>query len=151
MDSVEGVASAHPAVYNHNVETVPRLYSSVRPQADYGRSLRLLAYVASRHPEVRTKSGLMVGLGEHREEVLEVMRDLRANGCQMLTIGQYLQPSSSHAAVARFIPPGEFEEYRRAGEKMGFLAIASGPFVRSSYRASDLVEMRETISREGSV
>jgi lipoic acid synthetase len=148
MDSVDQIAQVRPAVYNHNVETVPRLYAAIRPQAEYLRSVRLLERVASRHSSVRTKSGLMVGLGETRDEVLGVMRDLRRAGCQMLTIGQYLQPSRRQAPVERFVPPEEFDEYRRAGEEMGFAAVAAGPFVRSSYRAWDLTGQAGTTSQE---
>jgi len=151
MDSVETVASAWPAVYNHNVETVPRLYAAIRPQADYARSVRVLEYVASRHPSVRTKSGLMVGLGESRDEVLGVMHDLRRAGCRMLTIGQYLQPSRRQAPVERFVTPEEFDNYRREGEAMGFAATAAGPFVRSSYRAVNLTAQADATSQENGV
>ncbi len=148
MDRVETVVSARPAVYNHNVETAPRLYAAIRPQAEYARSLRLLEYVASRHAPVRTKSGLMVGLGETRDEVVGVMRDLSEAGCRMLTIGQYLQPSPRHAPVARFVTPEEFDDYRRAAEEMGFAAVAAGPFVRSSYQALELTEKAGAASQE---
>jgi len=122
-------------VFNHNLETVPRLYRKARPGADYRWSLELLARFGERHPEVPTKSGIMLGLGEELEEVHEVMRDLRAHGVTMLTLGQYLQPSREHLPVKRFVTPGEFDELRRLGESMGFANVASGPMVRSSYHA----------------
>jgi lipoic acid synthetase len=124
-----------PDVFNHNLETVPRLYRQARPGADYEHSLDLLAGFAARHPGVPTKSGLMLGLGEAHDEIEQVMRDLRDHGCQMLTLGQYLQPSRDHLPVDRFVHPDEFEELRRLGESMGFSNVASGPMVRSSYHA----------------
>ena len=124
-----------PDVFNHNLETVPRLYRQARPGADYQESLDLLRAFSERHPEVPTKSGLMLGLGEEREEIEQVMRDLRNHGCRMLTLGQYLQPTRSHLPVARFVHPDEFDDLRRLGEKMGFVNVASGPMVRSSYHA----------------
>jgi lipoic acid synthetase len=128
-------AEALPDVFNHNLETVPRLYRRSRPGADYQGSLRLLREFKSRHPSVRTKSGLMVGLGEERDEILAVMADLRAQGCDMLTIGQYLQPSREHLPVLRYWTPEELEALRTAGEAMGFANVASGAMVRSSYHA----------------
>jgi lipoic acid synthetase len=128
-------AEALPDVFNHNLETVPRLYRRSRPGADYQGSLRLLREFKSRHPTVRTKSGLMVGLGEERDEILAVMADLRAHGCDMLTIGQYLQPSREHLPVLRYWTPEELEALRTAGEAMGFANVASGAMVRSSYHA----------------
>jgi lipoic acid synthetase len=133
--AIERVASAHPHVYNHNVETAPRLYAEVRPQADYRRSLALLRRVKDRHPELRTKSGLMVGLGETPDEVLAVLGDLREAGCEMVTIGQYLQPSPRHLPVREFVAPEQFAVYEARARAMGFAAVASGPFVRSSYHA----------------
>ncbi len=137
--AIDRVIDARPDVFNHNVETVPRLYSRVRPQADYRRSLAVLAHARERAGElaipVCTKSGLMVGLGETENEVLEVMRDLRRAGCEILTIGQYLAPSRRHFPVAKYIDPQQFKSYEIAGEKMGFSAVAAGPFVRSSYQA----------------
>lgn len=133
--AIERVASAHPHVYNHNVETAPRLYAQVRPQADYRRSLALLRLVKDRHPELRTKSGLMVGLGETPDELLAVLGDLREAGCEMVTIGQYLQPSPRHLPVREFVAPGQFAVYEAQARAMGFAAVASGPFVRSSYHA----------------
>jgi len=133
LDAFTG--DAVPDVFNHNLETVPRLYREARPGADYAGSLTLLREFKARHPAVPTKSGLMLGLGEEREEVLEVMRDIRANGCDMLTLGQYLQPSREHLPVRRFWTPEEFDALRVEGESMGFGSVASGPMVRSSYHA----------------
>jgi lipoic acid synthetase len=124
-----------PDVLNHNLETVPRLYESVRPGADYHGSLNLLFQFKKLHPNVDTKSGLMVGLGERKEEIIQVMNDLRANGVDMLTIGQYLQPSKFHLAVERYVTPEEFREYETIGYELGFKNVASGPMVRSSYHA----------------
>jgi lipoic acid synthetase len=132
------VVEERPEVINHNVETVPRLYPAVRPQASYLRSLELLSVVKDLNPGTVTKSGLMLGLGETKDEVLGVMRDLREARCDLLTIGQYLRPSEKHHPVIHYVPPGEFDEYRRIGIDMGFAAVASGPLVRSSYRAADL-------------
>jgi len=120
---------------------VPRLYRLVRPEADYRRSLDLLARVRLRDPSVVTKSGLMMGLGERPEEVRSVFGDLRTAGCRVLTIGQYLRPSEAHLAVARFVPPDEFRAWREEALEVGFEAVASGPFVRSSYRAREIFEM----------
>ncbi len=136
--SLKMVISAHPEVINHNIETVPRLYHEVRPKADYKRSLELLLKVKRLEPEIVTKSGLMLGLGERREEILQVMQDLREVGCELLTLGQYLRPSPKHHPVARFVPPEEFEEYRAIGKKMGFTEVASAPLVRSSFKAAQL-------------
>ena len=124
-----------PDVLNHNLETVPRLYREARPGADYAGSLRLLADFKARHPSVPTKSGLMLGLGESEDEVISVMRDLRAHHCDMLTLGQYLQPTREHLPVRRYWTPDEFDRLRRAGEALGFSNVASGPMVRSSYHA----------------
>ncbi len=126
-----------PDVFNHNVETVPRLYQAARPAGDYERSLELLAAFGARHPRVPTKSGLMVGLGEEIPEVEQVMRDLRDHDCNMLTIGQYLAPSQAHLPVARYVHPDEFDALRDAGYAMGFAHVASGPMVRSSYHADE--------------
>jgi lipoyl synthase len=133
LDAFSG--EAVPDVFNHNLETVPRLYRRARPGADYLGSLRLLRDFKERYPRVPTKSGLMLGLGEEREEVLAVMSDLRARGCDMLTLGQYLQPSREHLPVLRYWTPEELEDLRIAGEAMGFASVASGPMVRSSYHA----------------
>lgn len=124
-----------PDVFNHNLETIPRLYKAVRPGSDYAWSLNLIKRFKALYPNIATKSGLMLGLGESIEEVVEVMRDLRAHNCDMLTLGQYLQPSKHHLAVERFVHPDEFEELRKTGEKLGFSNVASGPLVRSSYHA----------------
>lgn len=124
-----------PDVFNHNLENVPRLYREVRPGADYNWSLELLKIFKQEFPDIPTKSGLMVGLGETNEEILDVMRDLRQHGVTMLTIGQYLQPSRHHLKVERYVPPEEFDMFRAEAEKMGFEHAACGPFVRSSYHA----------------
>jgi len=124
-----------PDVFNHNLETVPRLYKQARPGSDYDWSLDLLERFKALHPHVPTKSGLMLGLGEEIEEIEQVMRDLRAHGVNMLTLGQYLQPSRHHLPVARYVHPDEFERLRVIGEQMGFSHVASGPMVRSSYHA----------------
>ncbi len=133
--SLETVLAARPDVFNHNIETVRRLQRSIRPSADYERSLAVLAMAAAWGPPVRVKSGLMVGLGETDDEIEEAMRDLRAAGCALLTIGQYLAPSAGHAPVARFVEPDRFDRFGRRAREMGFTAVASGPLVRSSYRA----------------
>jgi len=129
------LAATPPDVMNHNLETVPRLYKAVRPGADYAHSLELLRQFKARVPAVPTKSGIMLGLGETDDEVLEVLRDLRAQGATMLTVGQYLQPSGHHLAVERFVEPAQFEALGRAAEVMGFVNAACGPMVRSSYHA----------------
>jgi lipoic acid synthetase len=133
--ALEVVVAARPDVFNHNLETVPRLYPSIRPGARYYHSLRLLDRVKALDPAVFTKSGLMVGLGEARGEVLQVMDDLRSAEVDFLTIGQYLQPSVKHAAVDRFVEPREFEEYAAAARGKGFLLVAATPLTRSSYHA----------------
>jgi lipoyl synthase len=132
------VADASPAVLNHNVETVPRLYSGVRPQAEYGRSLELLKRAKLLDGNLLTKSGFMLGLGESRDEVAEVMADLRLAGCDLLTIGQYLRPSLEHHKLVRYIPPEEFEEYQVKGRELGFASVMSGPLVRSSFHAAEM-------------
>ncbi|MBA2492946.1 MAG: lipoyl synthase [Gammaproteobacteria bacterium] len=129
------IAEAPPDVFNHNLETVPRLYRQARPGSDYQWSLSLLQRFKAAHPRIPTKSGLMLGLGEELAEVEQVMRDLRAHGCDMLTLGQYLQPSRHHLPVARFVTPREFDQLGEAGRRMGFSHVASGPMVRSSYHA----------------
>ena len=138
--AVDAVADALPDVFNHNVETVPRLYPTVRPAADFERSLGVLARVQERHPSMPTKSGLMLGLGETASEVEDVMRELRAAGCDLLTLGQYLRPSTRHLPVAEFVEPAVFAALRRRALELGFAAVASDPFVRSSYHASELSE-----------
>jgi lipoic acid synthetase len=129
------LSESPPDVFNHNLETVPRLYRQARPGADYQVSLELLQAFKQRQPMVPTKSGIMLGLGEARSEVEQVMRDLRDQGCEMLTLGQYLQPSRDHLPVARYVSPQEFDELRELGETLGFSNVASGPMVRSSYHA----------------
>jgi len=132
---VQFAGDAVPDVFNHNLETVPRLYSRARPGADYLGSLELLKAFKAKHPGIPTKSGLMLGLGEEHSEVLAVMADLRRHGCDMLTLGQYLQPSRDHLPVVRYWQPEEFEALRADGEAMGFANVASGAMVRSSYHA----------------
>ena len=131
------VIDERPDILNHNTETVPRLYLSVRPQAKYGRSLELIR--RAHEAGMVTKSGLMLGLGESPGEVLEVMRDLRGSGCDILTLGQYLRPSKDHLPVERYVPPAEFLEFRNEGLSMGFRHVESGPLVRSSYHAGGQV------------
>jgi len=133
--ALEILSKSPPDVMNHNLETVSRLYRQVRPGADYDWSLKLLMAFKKLHPTVPTKSGLMLGVGETFDEVVEVMSDLREHHCDMLTIGQYLQPSRYHLPVSRYADPTEFEQYRVLGEEMGFSSVASGPLVRSSYHA----------------
>jgi len=136
MDRALGImGKALPDVFNHNLETVPRLYKEVRPGSDYHYSLDLIRRFSEIHPGIPTKSGLMLGLGETLDEVQQVMRDLREHGCSMLTLGQYLQPTLNHLPVKRFVIPKEFDELAITGEKMGFEHVASGPMVRSSYHA----------------
>ena len=137
-EALETVVKAGPQVVNHNVETVPRLYPEVRPGADYGRSVELLYRVKRLNPKIVTKSGLMLGLGETSDEVIEVMKDLIEADCDLLTIGQYLQPSPKHHPVVRFVTTEEFSEYERIGGDMGFANIASAPLVRSSFKAAEL-------------
>jgi lipoic acid synthetase len=136
-ESLRTVLEARPDVLNHNIETVPRLYPSVRPGAVYERSVALLKQAREIDPSIPTKSGLMLGLGETSAEVRQVLADLRDAGCRALTLGQYLQPSMDHLPVERFIPPEEFEAWKRLGLAMGFSEVASGPFVRSSYHAQE--------------
>jgi lipoic acid synthetase len=140
LDSLNIVLKEGPDVLNHNVETVPRLYPEVRPQAEYERSLHTLKRSSETYPNILTKSGFMLGLGETKEEVLDLLEDLREAGCDFLTIGQYLQPRSDRLPVVRYIHPEEFEVYRRIGKAMGFRRVASGPFVRSSFHASQMFE-----------
>ncbi|NLW60082.1 MAG: lipoyl synthase [Firmicutes bacterium] len=135
--ALQTVVAAKPDVLNHNLETVPRLYPTVRPEADYRRSLTLLARVKELDPRIRTKSGVMVGLGETEDEVIAVMKDLRAAGCDALTVGQYLAPSRRHHRVVAYITPEQFKRYEIIGRELGFRHVAAGPFVRSSYRAAE--------------
>lgn len=134
-EALDILDEALPDVFNHNIETVPRLYRTARPASDYDQSLELLRRFGERHADIPTKSGLMVGLGEEIPEVEQVMRDLRTNDCNMLTIGQYLQPSPAHLPVARYVHPDEFADLATVGYDMGYRHVASGPMVRSSYHA----------------
>jgi lipoic acid synthetase len=138
--AIDRVLAASPEVYNHNMETVPRLYKKVRGRAEYQRSLDLLAHVKRRSPETVTKSGLMLGLGETAEELLDVLADLRAIRCDTLTLGQYLAPTLKHIPVARYVSPHEFDALAVLARSMGFAQVASGPFVRSSYHADEMVQ-----------
>ncbi len=140
QDAVRSILGVHPDVLNHNIETVPRLYDSVRPEAIYGRSLDLLKQVVTDTPNVITKSGLMLGLGELPQEIHNTLEDLFEAGCRLLTLGQYLQPTQAHLSVDRFLPPEEFSDWRKIALDMGFTEVASGPFVRSSYQAKKLFQ-----------
>jgi lipoyl synthase len=142
--ALKTVLKARPNVLHHNVETVPRLYPNVRPGADYKRSLGLLKRSRELAPDIPTKSGIILGLGEFPEELLRVFSDLVEMGCAILTLGQYLQPSKNHLAVERFVPPEEFEQLREVALELGFIAVASGPFVRSSYHAGELYRALRT-------
>jgi len=139
---VETVVEAGPDVFDHNLETVPRLYRQVRLGARYERSLDVLAHAKQAAPGIPTKSGLMLGLGERPDEVLAAMRDLRAHHVDILTLGQYLRPSPKHLPIVRYVPPGEFDEFGRMGREMGFRHVESGPLVRSSYHASNAAAAR---------
>lgn len=142
--ALEKVIAAKPDVFNHNLETVPRLYPSIRPGARYFHSLKLLDTVKREDPSIFTKSGIMVGLGETRTEVMQVMDDLRSADVDFLTIGQYLAPTKRHAPIDRFVTPDEFDDYRRIAEARGFLMVSATPLTRSSYHAdSDFVQLRE--------
>lgn len=143
LESVDVVAAARPSVFNHNLETVPRLYGEVRPGADYRRSLAVLARVHVTEPDLPTKSGLMLGLGETPDEVCDVMDDLLANGVSLLTLGQYLRPSKAHLPVVEYVEPGTFTELSREAYRKGFSAVASSPYVRSSYHAGELAEQAD--------
>jgi lipoic acid synthetase len=146
--AIDAVVLARPDIFNHNVETVPRLYATVRPQAVYARSLRVLARAKQAAPDLLTKSGLMVGLGETTEEVEGVMRDLRSAGVDIVTVGQYLRPSAVHLAVAEFVAPETFEHYAATARALGFGGVASAPFVRSSYHAGELASGMGIVSTE---
>jgi len=147
--ALDVVIDARPDIFNHNIETIERLYPQVRPQANYAQSLSVLGYVKSSGSGICTKSGMMVGLGEGNDEVTAACRDLRDAGCDILTIGQYLRPSAAHLPMARFVTPEEFEDYRRRAVEMGFLSVASGPFVRSSYNAKEVFEAVGTQPSDG--
>jgi lipoic acid synthetase len=141
--ALEHLSVALPDVLNHNIETVPRLYKAMRLGSDYQGSLDLLKEFKARHPKIPTKSGIMLGLGETDEEVHQVLRDLRAHDCDLLTIGQYLQPSSYHAPVLRYVTPEQFTAWGQLARELGFRNVASGPLVRSSYHADLQLEGRE--------
>lgn len=148
-EALELVMAARPDVLNHNVETVPRLYRRVRPRADYVRSLRLLAQARRMAPSGTLKSGFMVGLGEHEDEVLALLRDLCEAGVDLVTIGQYLQPTTRHLLVDRYVEPEEFFRYECAAREIGFAGVLSGPLVRSSYHAGDLAEAASNAAPRG--
>jgi lipoic acid synthetase len=143
-EDLRTVVTAAPHVLNHNLETVPRLYAQVRPKADYRQSLTLLQRARQLDPDLMTKSGLMLGLGEQSEEVEAVLHDLLAAGCRLLTLGQYLAPSKEHHSVVRYVPPEEFTKWEETALTMGFQGVASGPFVRSSFHAGDMFETLKT-------
>lgn len=143
--ALQKVLEARPDVLNHNIETVPRLYPSVRPGALYPQSLELLKNVKAYDAAIPTKSGLMLGLGEAATEVRQTLQDLRQVGCRFLTLGQYLQPTKKHLPVDRFVPPEEFDKWKKTAQDMGFTEVASGPFVRSSYHAKELFQSTECL------
>lgn len=141
--ALERVVAAAPEVFNHNTETVPRLYATVRGRkSDYRWTLELLRRVKQLNPAIKTKSGLMLGLGETREELLDVLADLRGVDCDYLTLGQYLQPTFEHLPVVRYVPPAEFDELGALARRLGFKQVASGPFVRSSYHAGEMLDAK---------
>ncbi len=140
-DAIRTVTLARPDIFNHNTETVPRLYARIRPKAVYANSLGLLRYVKEIDPEIVTKSGVMVGLGETAEELLDVFRDMRAHGVEVLTVGQYLRPSPKHAEVVRYYPPQEFQEMKAGALELGFGHVEAGALVRSSYHADEQVPL----------
>jgi lipoic acid synthetase len=147
--ALEAVIAAGPDVFNHNLETVPRLYPTIRPGARYYHSLKILDHAKGLNAAVFTKSGIMVGLGEQRGEVLQVMDDLRSAGVDFLTIGQYLQPTPRHAAVDRFVTPEEFADYGQVARAKGFLLVAASPLTRSSYHADrDFAALRDARRRQ---
>ncbi len=141
VSALHTVLSAGPSVLNHNIETVPRLYQTVRPGANYRRSLDLLTRAACDTPGIPVKSGIMLGLGETPDEIAQTLRDIHATGCQVLTIGQYLQPTRQHLPVARYVTPEEFEHWRKWGLDVGFTEVYSGPLVRSSYHAREMYQV----------
>jgi len=147
-ESLKTVLEAKPDVLNHNMETVKRLYPLVRKGADYQRSLGLLGNAKGIDENMITKSGMMVGLGESWDEIIRLLQDLRDVQCELLTIGQYLPPSSRHHPVARFVPPEEFVDYRHQGREMGFTGVAAGPLVRSSFRAAELRAAAEDLTKK---
>jgi len=145
--ALETILSARPHVLNHNTETIPRLYKRTRPQGNYDRTMELLRRTKELAPWVYTKSGLMAGLGETEAEVIEVMQDLRQSDCDILTIGQYLQPSAKHLDVQEFIHPDRFANWKQAGEAMGFLQVVSSPLTRSSYHAEEVQKLMRLFPR----
>lgn len=148
-DLIEIVCKAHPEIYNHNIETIERLHTIVRPQAKYARTMRVLETVKEIDPSIYTKSGIMLGLGETKDEVIKVLQDLRSIGVDAVTIGQYLRPTMRHLPVAEYIHPDQFKEYETIGEELGFAFVASGPFIRSSYNAIEFSKkvMAERLAR----
>jgi lipoyl synthase len=147
LDAVARVLAAQPDVFNHNMETVARLYKRVRPQANYQQSLDVLRFAKSHRPDILTKSGLMVGLGEEREEVEQLLRDLHDHGADVATIGQYLQPTRRNLPVAQYVTPAQFNAYRDYGLAIGFKMVFSGPLVRSSYMADQVNEEASRAAR----
>lgn len=145
-DALKRIVEAGPNVLNHNIETVPRLYPVVRPEAGYRRSLDLLKQVVAFDPNIVTKSGLMLGLGENAKEIFNTLKDLLDAGCRLLTLGQYLQPTKNHLPVQRYVPPQDFDDWRKVALEMGFAEAASGPFVRSSYHAKKLYQTTNSLS-----
>lgn len=143
--AIDTVIDAAPEVFNHNLETVPRLYRKVRGRAEYRRSLDLLERVKRRAPQLVTKAGLMLGIGETIEELFDVLADLRTIDCDVLTLGQYLAPTLKHIPVARFVPPEEFDEIAARARKLGFRTVVAGPFIRSSYHADEMVPTAEGV------
>ena len=148
---LDTVLQAAPDVLNHNVETIERLYAKVRPQAEYKRSLRVLAYAKERYPDVITKTGIMVGLGETEDEVLKLMDDVREVNCDIMTVGQYLRPSAAHLEVSEYITPEQFATYKKIGLEKGFRFVASAPFVRSSYNAAEALSNNQTAALQSAV
>lgn len=150
---IKNVTDAEPEIYNHNIETIERLHTIVRPQAKYDRTLRVLQTVKELNPKIYTKSGIMLGLGETRDEVVQTLKDLRAIGVDAVTIGQYLRPTMKHLPVSEFVHPDEFKEYESIGEELGFAFVASGPFIRSSYNAIEFSKkvMAERLERAEAV
>ena len=139
--ALDKILKVQPDIFNHNLETVPRLYSVIRPEAEYQRSLDVLNYVKKNNQgNIFTKSGIMLGMGEKKQEIINIMKDLREIDCDIITIGQYLQPGPEHYPVKKYIKPEEFKEYENIGQKLGFKYVAAGPYIRSSYQAADFFE-----------